>query len=89
MEDPIFWGEGWSGDEVSELVPVPYLVCAPKEWVYVYCCVLAPLEATGPSGAVATFPPLENSGAAFSVPVLVICVGYLSLTTLYRCPAVL
>ena len=78
-----FWGSP------LELVPVPGLECAPEEWVEVNCCVLAPLEAAGPSGAVAIFPPLENGGADVSVLVLVICVGYLSLPTLYRCRAVL
>ena len=72
-----------------ELVPVPDLACALKEWVEVNCCVLVPLEAAGPSGDVAIFPTLENGGADASVLVLVICVGYLSLLTLYRCPAVL
>ena len=72
-----------------ELVPVPDLACAPEEWVEVNCCVLAPLEDAGTSGAVVIFIPLENSGADASVLVLVICVGYLFLPTLYRCPAVL
>ena len=80
--DP-FWGSP------LELVPVPDLACAPEEWVEVNCCVLAPLEAAGPSGAVAIFPPLENGNTYASVLVIVICVGYLSLSTLYRCPAVL
>ena len=55
----------------------------------VNCFVLAPLEASGPSGDVAIFPILENSGADVSVLVLVILEGYLSLTTLYICRAVL
>ena len=49
----------------------------------VNCCVLSPLEATGTSGAVTLFPPLENGGADVSVLVLVIFEGYLSLPTLY------
>ena len=32
---------------------------------------MSPLEVAGPSGAVATLPPLENGGANFSVHVLV------------------
>ena len=72
-----------------DLVPLPDLVCAPEEWVEVNCCVPALLDAAGPSGAVEFFPPLENGGADASVLVLMICVGYLSLLTLYRCPAVL
>ena len=71
-----------------ELVPVPDLARALEEWVEVNCCVLAPLEAVGPSGDVSIFPPLENGGADASVLVLVICVGNLSLPTLYICPAV-
>ena len=57
----------------------------------VYCCVLAPLEAAGPSGAVALFPPLENGGADVSVLILVLVIflGYLSLPTLYICIAIL
>ena len=57
----------------------------------VNCCVLAPLEAAGPSGAVALFPPLENSGADVSVLVLVLVIvlGYLSLPTLYICFTIL
>ena len=55
----------------------------------VNCCVLAPLEAAGTSGAVVLFPPLENSGADVYVLVLVILEGYLSLPTLYICRAVL
>ena len=68
-----------------ELVPVPDLACVPEEWVEVNCCVLAPLEAALPSGAVAIFPPLENGGA----DALVLFVGYIYLPTLCRCPAVL
>ena len=55
----------------------------------VNCCVLAPLEAAGPSGDVALFPPLENGGADVSVLVFMIFEGYLSLPTLYMCHAVL
>ena len=77
------------GGSPSELAPVPDLGCAPEGWVVVNCCVLVPLESAGPSGAVEIFSPLENSGADVSVIVLVICVGYLSLPTLYRCRAVL
>ena len=77
------------GGPPLELAPVPDLGCAPEEWVVINCCVLAPLEAAGPSGAVTIFPPLENGGADVSVLVLVICVGYLSLPTLYMCRAVL
>ena len=57
----------------------------------VNCCVLAPLEAAGPSGAVALFPPLENGGADVSVLVLVLVIlsGYLSLPTLYIYLAIL
>ena len=76
------------GGSPSELAPVPDLGCAPEGWVVVNCCVLAPLEATGPSGVVAIFPPLDNGGADMSVLVLVICVRYLSLPNLYRCRAV-
>ena len=72
-----------------ELVPVPDLECAPDEWVEVNCCVLEPLEADGPYGAVAIFPPLENGCADASVLVLVIFVGYIYLPTLYKCPSVL
>ena len=52
-------------------------------------CVLAPLDAAGPSGAVTLFPLLENGGADVSVlvPVLAIFLGYLSLPTLYICLA--
>ena len=78
-----FWGSP------LELVPVPDLACAPEEWVEVDCYVLSPLEAAGPSGAIAIFPPLDNSGADVSILVLLICVGYLSLLNLYRCRAVL
>ena len=51
----------------------------------VNCCVLAPLEAAGPYGAVTLFPPLENDDADVSVLVLVLLIllGYLSLPTLY------
>ena len=77
------------GGSPLQLVPAPDLACAPAEWVEENCCVLAPLEAAGTSGAVAIFPPLENGGAGMSVLVLVICVGYLSLPTLHRCRAVL
>ena len=57
----------------------------------VNCCVLALLEAAGPSGAVTFFPPLENGGADVSVLVLVLVImsGYLSLPTLYICLAIL
>ena len=53
----------------------------------VNCCVLAPLEAAGPSGAIALFPPSETGGADVSVLVLVLVSlsGYLSLRTLYIC----
>ena len=71
-----------------EMVPEPDLACAPEEWVEVNCFVLVPLEAVGPSGVVTIFPHLENSGVDVSVLLLVICVGYLSLPTMYRCPAV-
>ena len=47
-----FWGPP------LELAPVPELVCLLYDWVVVNCCVLAPLEADGPSGAVVIFPPL-------------------------------
>ena len=70
-------------------MPVPDLACAPEEWVEVDCCVLAPLEAAGPSGDIAIFPSLDNSGADVSILVLLICAGYLSLITLYRCRAIL
>ena len=69
-------------------MPVPDLACAPEEWVEVDCCVLAPLEAALPSGAVAIFPPLENGGADVSILLIVILEGYLSLPTLYICSAV-
>ena len=49
----------------------------------VNCCVLAPLEAAGPSGAVALFPPLDNGGSDVSVLVLVMVEGYISLPTLH------
>ena len=49
----LFWGSP------LELVPVPDLACALKEWVEVNCCVLGPLEAAGSSGAVAIFPHWE------------------------------
>ena len=57
----------------------------------VNCCVLALLEAAGPSGDVSLCPPLENDGADVSVLVLVIVIfsGYLSLSTLYICLAIL
>ena len=55
----------------------------------VNCCVLAPFETAGPSGAVALFPPLENCGADVSILLIVILEGYLSLPTLYICSAVL
>ena len=57
----------------------------------VNCCVLAPLEAAGPSGAVARFSRLENGGADVSdlVLVFVILLGYLSLPTLYIRRAIL
>ena len=57
----------------------------------VNCCVLVPLEAAGPSGAVTLFTPLENGGADVSVLVLVLVIlsGYLSLPTLYICLAIL
>ena len=57
----------------------------------VNCCVLAPLETTGPYGDVALLPPLENGGAGVSVIVLVLVIllGYLSLTTLYICLSIL
>ena len=78
-----FWGS------TLELVSVPVLACAPEEWVEVNCCILAPLDAAGPSSSVAIFPPLGNGGADVSVLVLVICVGYISLPNLYICRAVL
>ena len=54
-------------------------------------CVLAPLEAAGPSGIVALFPPLENGGDDVSVLVLVLVIlsGCLSLPTLYTCLEIL
>ena len=48
----------------------------------VNCCVLAPLEAAGTSGAVALFPPLENGGADVSVLVLV----FVNFWGFYPCP---
>ena len=57
-----------------ELAPVPELGCVLSEGVVVNCCVLAPLEAAGPSGAVALFPPLENGGADVSVLLLVLVI---------------